>query len=739
MASPQSRPDDGTQLGDLERRLKHTEANIQTHILTHYEALLQHTARIKTSGNRLHELRALLQATRITQDRLRTRIRVPYEHLAMYTRQIEHLHQAADALDAVTKYTQLSHRLALLLTGDPTSHSYGMAAMVLSNINELLLQYDFTGVTCVQVQATHLEQLRSRVTCYADAALREGFAKQDTSRLSEGVQIYHHLGQLGPQLRDLLDGEYQQLVTIVDSWYALATTPLDGGSRILKQFWERLDGLLEILADTAIKIYTLERVLGHRKGSGTSETEDALTKPLGERPTTYYWHRVVDHFRTLFTASETSKGLVQPILSNHYPKLLLRLHSLYNTLAPFQPTTAGRGRYEQTPEHMLLRSCFGSFETQFLARLDTHLADQVQAAFVGPTGDKRHPVVPTKKSTRTLVRTALSELEIVDFDSLLTRQVLHRLTQRLTMFLDQACKLITTDSRAYFIGNSKTTEAASPAVQLQNLEVAIVLHTLGTELNSAITTHQSLQKVSRAADDACYRILNPLFEHITVTLQGTVAKLYTKSHSTSTNRYTTDIVELAHQIRYVRRLCEKLAPIPSVAERVCHLSQRILQLFIRHVSLLPAREESGKLQLTEDLTQLEFSLNQLLSSSKLALKDLGDMYQAVREFRVLLFMELAQIPSTRATQLATLPMHVVLHYVLGQAWPTLPHPQESLQMNTEDYSDWLDMHSEFDIQAHIRRIVNSGQSELDLIKDSKITKSQRTAVEVLLALLDSTS
>ncbi|KAJ1964569.1 hypothetical protein IWQ62_002896 [Dispira parvispora] len=737
MASPQSGPDDGTKLGDLEQRLLHTEAKIQTHILTHYESLLQHTARIKTSGSRLHELRTLLQATQTTQDRLRTKIRVPYEHLAMYTRQIEHLHQAADALDAITKYTQLSHRLTLLLARDPTSHSYGMAAMVLSNINELQIQYDFTGVTCVQAQAACLEQLRSQVTCYADAALREGFTKQDTGRLAEGVQIYHHLGQLGLQLRDLLDGEYQQLVTIIDSWYALATTPSDGSSRILKEFWEQLDGLLETLSGTAIKVYTLERVLGHRRGAGASETEDTITKPLGERPTTYYWHRVVDYFRTLFTASETSKGLAQSALSKHYPKLLLRLHSLYSTLAPFQPTTASRGRYEQTPEHMLLRSCFGSFETQYLARLDTRLTNQVQAAFVGPTGDKRHPVVPTSKLTRTLVRTALSELEIVDFDTLLTRQVLHRLTQRLSMFLDQTHKLITTDSRAYFIGNSKTTEAASPAVQLQNLEVAIVVHTLGTELAIASTTYPSLRKVSRAADDACYRILNPLFEHITVTLQGTVAKLYTRSHNTSSSRYTADVVELAHQIRYVRRLCEKLAPVPSVAERVCQLSQRVLQLFIRHVSLLPVREESGKLQLTEDLTQLEFSLNQLLSSSKLALKDLGDMYQAVREFRVLLFMELAQIPSNRATQLSTLPGHVVLHYVLGQAWPILPRPHEALQMNMEDYSDWLDMHSESDIQAHVRRIVNNGPSELDHIMDSKITQSQRTAVEVLQALLDS--
>lgn len=72
--------------------------------------------------------------------------------------------------------------------------------------------------------------------------------------------------------------------------------------------------------------------------------------------------------------------------------------------------------------------------------------------------------------------------------------------------------------------------------------------------------------------------------------------------------------------------------------RLVQISKHALHDFVLHASLLRPLEEGGKLRLTTDMTELEFSVSQLLASARhsdhaLTMTDCGSDFRALRSFR----------------------------------------------------------------------------------------------------------
>jgi hypothetical protein len=61
----------------------------------------------------------------------------------------------------------------------------------------------------------------------------------------------------------------------------------------------------------------------------------------------------------------------------------------------------------------------------------------------------------------------------------------------------------------------------------------------------------------------------------------------------------------------------------------------IIRIFVLHASIAKPLGESGKLQLTTDMTELEFALNAFLGpSSKRGLEAAGEEYRMLRAMRL---------------------------------------------------------------------------------------------------------
>jgi len=120
----------------------------------------------------------------------------------------------------------------------------------------------------------------------------------------------------------------------------------------------------------------------------------------------------------------------------------------------------------------------------------------------------------------------------------------------------------------------------------------------------------------------------------------------------------------------------------------------VLRAFVLHVSIVKPLDEARKLQLTGDMTELEFSLGTFVSEGKGkrsgGLDAAGAEYRALRALRPLLFLETVRLAERAAT--AGLPPLVVLHHILVRAPIPLPHMLHGWQ--APEYVRWVEEHSE---------------------------------------------
>ena len=124
----------------------------------------------------------------------------------------------------------------------------------------------------------------------------------------------------------------------------------------------------------------------------------------------------------------------------------------------------------------------------------------------------------------------------------------------------------------------------------------------------------------------------------------------------------------------------------------------VLRAFVLHVSIVKPLDETRKLQLTGDMTELEFSLGSFVFEGKGkrpgasggGLDAAGAEYRALRALRPLLFLETARLAERTAT--VGLPPLVVLHHILVRAPIPLPHVLHGWQAH--EYVRWVEEHSE---------------------------------------------
>lgn len=112
---------------------------------------------------------------------------------------------------------------------------------------------------------------------------------------------------------------------------------------------------------------------------------------------------------------------------------------------------------------------------------------------------------------------------------------------------------------------------------------------------------------------------------------------------------------------YMKELCDKLSFIKSeILSRfnvgdagrswVLSLVKFVIRTFVLHVSIAKPLGESGKLQLTSDMTELEFGLSAFMVEDKQSKRGgnldlVGDEYRALRAMRLVLHCYLPELTS----------------------------------------------------------------------------------------------
>lgn len=579
-----------------------------------------------------------------------------------------------------------------------------------------------------------IEEAQYKVTHEMESMIITGLSTLDQSLLASSLQTAYNLRALPTLiqglLKDLCDAIEERIRTAFDlsriskEVISKENVPSSQGllykSRVRTEptnitapqwtaaLWARLESLVEEMAACCIKVYTLEKVLKLKKDPITQRSFlDDVMKVLESKPSSTFWAslgRSLDKY-----ARDAAKGstFLQQTLSSGYPRLLRLFHEFFAKIAVHTDTVYTQS--QQSPETVLVLRALSMFEALYLSRSTTRLNEAVSQAFAGGS---RTP--PGANEGVAIARAVMNELDSARFDPLLMLAVARNVGAALDGATMRVEGLISSDRSAVTLLGPMATPQ-----QILNGQVATCLYYCWTNLEKVAEEHtESAAALVRPGVKKLHVTYDSIVDPLLSAIRRELASIVSRLHRVDLQKAMDPMAGMAGPSLYMKDLADKLNYVKTqiftnftsdaAQSWVLSIVKYVIRIFVLHASIAKPLGESGKLQLTTDMTELEFALGAFLGpSSKRGLEVAGEEYRMLRAMRPLLFLDTASLAGP--THAANLPPLVVLHHILVRSPLPMPHVMHGWQ--EAEYVRWVEEHKKEDAWGLVEAAVVGKEGE----------------------------
>lgn len=756
-------------ISKLDLSIEDVSKQIKSLVTAHHEELLQRAAGINNLSGSLISVRSGLDDVDASLEKLRQKIRVPYQTLETSAIRLQRTRQASDALRRISRFVVLSRRLETQMSElatfdkpgtaekkpnisdgltadqqDDKERTVAKAALTIAELGALLDGPEETGDTpgkdlsetddrtapvdslvplrSVKAAVAHIpfiEEAQYKVTHEMESMIITGLSTLDQSLLASSLQTAYNLRALPTLiqglLKDLCDAVEERIRTAFDlsriskEVVSKENVPSSQGllykSRVRTEptnitapqwtaaLWARLESLIEEMATCCIKVYTLEKVLKLKKDPITQKSflDDAM-KALENRPSSTFWTSLGRSLEKYARDAAKGSTFLQQTLSSGYPRLLRLFHEFFAKIAVHTDTVYTQS--QQSPETVLILRALSMFEALYLSRSTTRLNEAVSQAFAGGS---RAP--PGANEGVAIARAVMNELDSARFDPLLMLAVARNVGAALDGAIMRVEGLISSDRSAITLLGPMATPQ-----QILNGQVATCLYYCWTNLEKVAEEHsEGAAALVRPGVKKLHVTYDSIVDPLLSAIRRELASIVSRLHRVDLQKAMDPMAGMAGPSLYMKDLADKLnyvkaqifANFTSDATQswVLSIVKYIIRIFVLHASIAKPLGESGKLQLTTDMTELEFALGAFLGpSSKRGLEVAGEEYRMLRAMRPLLFLDTASLAGP--THATNLPLLVVLHHILVRS--PLPLPHEIHGWQEAEYVRWVEEHRKED-------------------------------------------
>ncbi|KAF9814575.1 hypothetical protein IEO21_05033 [Rhodonia placenta] len=745
-------------IDDVDKQLKNV-------VTAHHEELLVQAAGVTELEGSLSSVRNGLNELDSYLEKLRAKIRMPYQSLQSNVTKLEQIHQALDILRRMSRFVILTRRLEVQLTemnksegaeidigktSKEVSGSSGVSDVnrsgtpALADIEDekertiakaALTVAELSEISLVAAHLPYVDSARARITSDMEAMIMTGLGDLNQSLLASSLQTAHNLRVLPALVQDLVtdlaeavDGRIRYafdlsriskevlakgtLLRISDITEGNAASHgLMYKSRVRTEptnvtapqytavLWSSLEGLIEEMTSCCVKVYALENVLKLKRDAMSQVVFlDEAMKILENKPSSIFWSSLGRSLEKHARDSAKGSSFIQQTLSSGYPRLLRLFHSFFAKIAVQTDTVYTQT--QQSPETVIVLRAVSNFESLYLSRSSSRLNEVVGQAF---SNGSRSP--PGMSEGVNIARTVANELDSAKFDPLLVRSVAQHVATALDMLLSRADGMAVRERSATLLVGPTATPS-----QVLNAQLATCLYhcfsrleKLQEEYLEGVLSYirPSIQNLKRSFE----RIIDPLLAAIRRELGAIIAKLHHLDFSDTLDPlsamgggpslYMKDLVE---KMTFVKaEILSQFNVLDLSRHWVVSIVKYVIKTFVLHASIAKPLGESGKLQLTSDMTELEFVLSAFMTDKSQQQnkrgtdwESVGDDYRALRAMRQLLFLEDTMLASPPHT--AGLPPLLVLHHILVRSPIPLPHTLHGWA--EAEYVRWVNEHSE---------------------------------------------
>ncbi|KAF8512431.1 Golgi transport complex subunit 5-domain-containing protein, partial [Gautieria morchelliformis] len=568
------------------------------------------------------------------------------------------------------------------------------------------------SVNAVTAYFPAIDAARAYVTTEMENMVVSGLATLNQSLLASSLQTAFNLRQLPELVQSLVQDLTETVQTRIQSTFDVSRISKESGSKgnispslmyksrvrteptsltapqWTSAMWTRLEGLIEDLANCCIKVYTLEKVLNLKRDPASQMPfMDEAMKRLDNKPSSTFWTTLSLSLEKHSRDAAKGSTFLQQTLGIGYPRFLRLFHDFFAKIA-VQTNTS--------PETVLVLRSVAQFEAFYLARSLNRLNESVGQAM---SGGARAP--PGTAEGISIARTVANELDSAKFDPLLVKAVAKNVGVALEGLVARIDALIIRDRSAM----SMLGPTASPQLAL-NAQLVVALHNCWTRLTKLgyeypASVFGAFEPAIHNMQHTCERTYEPLLMAIRREISSIIARLHRVDFGKALDDLppgmggaSVYMKELVDKLTFIRKEVLSRYTIGDITQEwTTQIVKYVLRTFVTHVSIAKPLGESGKLQLTSDMTELEFALNAFMAEygqNAPKLDIIGDEYRSLRGLRPLLFLDNAHLALPEFT--AGLPPLVVLHHILVRSPIPLPHTLHG--WHEAEYVRWVDEHSE---------------------------------------------
>jgi len=722
----------------LTTALQSLDTCIEQHVSDHYSDLLSRAVASSELEQSLAGMATHINSLKMSTDRLRARVKDPYDKISAGTQSLSRLQETTDILRRVIRILQLSKKLAGCMGQHQSEPDLAKAASCLAEMSTLL-QDDLNGLEVVEGEARRVRQWRLEVERQAEGLLTRGMSTGNQTHLATGLQVFYNLGTLATVMDTLMDDLLFKLRThwtqsldikrITDASEnsvaqnrtgpGKAAMPSSGNNAAFRlSLWSNIDTALESVHTLMSQLWLLQRLLTKKVDPFTHQP--FITALHSPNFVLNSWIKICKILKdTLFTAQEKS-NFVKQTFEGEYPKLVKLYEELWGKLKYTSNQYILSSVHLEVDDNSAeieqvifkddmedgLRDSLAQFENAYLARSLSRLFDPINL-MLGSGGNGVAGQLSVDE-VNAIITVITSELNIASVDDKLLTSVTKNIGKAVSLFCVKCEGCVDTEA-SQVIGQPS-------AAQLQNISIVNIMSVLSDKLaqlcseKSALLGADRLEMLESAVRDIgklMFTAVTPLLDSINDSVEAILLTMHKEDFSSQEGDSKSPAQACSLYMKELQAFLERISR-DFLATFKCKdfmslhlhsLAEKTIQRFVMQGSLVRPLGCGGAMRLASDCAQLEFALSTILGPSghsavgPTGLTALGNSYRLLRAFRALLFLtptDMATFPGLGST----VPHSIAMQLLISRCPDVLPSPAASLGWSLARYTNWLEDHQE---------------------------------------------
>ncbi|XP_072938245.1 conserved oligomeric Golgi complex subunit 5 [Epargyreus clarus] len=633
-----------------------------------------------TQASHISDLEAMLEAVRLQvqgllrgAEKLKERVHTPYYSLENQTIMLERVQITCNLLRHTAKILSLWHKLSSV-NDNPAKE-----AMILFELNELISDYDFEGITLLDDVLKQVVQRRQELLSSSTELLQASLLSGDKAKLLQCFKVFHNLQCTEQQIKTTVDNILNSLRKEINNALNVQMVSIEvkksssgriapGKANIMNshdfkiKLLENIEKLFKVdIYNGCMKVIMLQNVVTELHAIGNFRN---IAKN--------FWS---DLSKIFSVELEKSPLNVSQSVEIDYPKLLKCFNDLLSRL--------------KCKNLEMNRSYLTKWENAFLSKSLGKLLEPVRSMW-------HLNQVPTMDQIDNAVRIIAEALSISLGDKHLSISLANSVAKSIKQMNVEAEQRLSMDSDVAQIIEPPTSS------QQKNAELCNSLHYFSSQIRRVLVNmnsmlpQESVQIVQNSLKDiSSLPILQQFAESIKNSLYIILMTMHDEpdlirvdepsNKALSCSPYMKELQQFVSRCKdiYLSMFTEKSA----LNECCTDISKACIERFVQHVCNVRPVSKYGRAKLQADCKHLETSLAPLIND----ISELGDHYRQLKALYLLLEKTPQEIAKSQYEG-ASLPYSLVMMFLFSHAEQQLLAPHTCAGWNVQKLMQWLESH-----------------------------------------------